>query len=616
MLSLLSLAAQALLIAAAFCGLGFLVLDALRAGRLDGGLGTRFAAGAMAASLTATIVAAWGLLNLTGARVLLIAVLALAAFGWWKHRARIGDLVSAVRSWRKEDGFMIAVLAVAAAPGFFLAAAPEVSRDALVYHLPMATRALETGSLAPIPGNVYSFFPMGAEMIFALLFSAFGERATAVFHWLSFVFCLGVVRSVSAARFGKIVAFWTALLIAATPVGMIVAGYAYVDWTLALFIAAAMAALWTFDRDGGQSAMIVAGTFAGFTVSVKYTGLTFAPIFFLFALVLAARKNRVRTGRLVGSFVAAGVVTGVPFLIRNLVLTGNPFFPFLFSLFGGSDWDAERAQSWAMFLGNFGMGRGPLDLMALPVRIALFGKFGSSQFDGMLGPVFLVLGVAAVLGGVFARRDLPAGSGLVALAAALAFITGTHQARFAIPLLIFLAPLAAAGLSFAFTAGHIRYIALSWALVLATAAGSAAAAYPELARIRPLGAATGSESDDVYYMRLVPAYGVYDVMNARLGPDDRVLSVLTGNLEYLFHVPHYSDAVIEDYTMRRILKKAAAPDDVLAELRERGFTHLFFNASFLQRSLSERDWKLLTAALKGRARLLARDGAFLLFGLP
>jgi hypothetical protein len=107
------------------------------------------------------------------------------------------------------------------------------------------------------------------------------------------------------------------------------------------------------------------------------------------------------------TFGVVAALVGSPWLIRNLIVAGDPVFPYHIGPFfgAGPEWDAARTA----FMQGHGWGwmalwRAPL----LPIETVLLGQQGSFEFDATLGPALLL---RVPLGVLTVRRS--AGSALV-----------------------------------------------------------------------------------------------------------------------------------------------------------------------------------------------------------
>ncbi len=99
----------------------------------------------------------------------------------------------------------------------------------------------------------------------------------------------------------------------------------------------------------------LAGLFAGSAMASKYTGLV-SVVFPLLAavgwVVIRHRQNLAGSSlsqlslKTLGSFSLGVAIAVGPWLMKNLVETGNPVYPLAWSIFGGRDWDADLNQQW------------------------------------------------------------------------------------------------------------------------------------------------------------------------------------------------------------------------------------------------------------------------------
>ncbi|MCC6159883.1 MAG: glycosyltransferase family 39 protein [Deltaproteobacteria bacterium] len=589
---------------ASLVGLGHALRRVLR---IDtGGAGLDFALAFAALSFVGTLVAALGLLTWPVAKVIaqLVGVGGLTAL--WAQRRRVFGDVS-----RTELG-ATAALALMCAPSLFMAAAPPVARDALVYHLPIARRILDSGGLGVPVGDVYGFFPAGAEIVHALAMALLGERAPATIHLLTGVAAAWMLFDVLRSRAGDLPAFIVAASFASAPVGIVFAGTSYVDLTLCMALAAAMSLIDAFSDNSRVRDLAVAGVFAGLAVSIKYTALLYVGLLALPILLTARSKRPREVACALAVYASSALICASPFLLRNALSVGNPVFPFAYEIFGGPGWDAERARSFDMFLHGYGAGYSIPSLVALPFRLSLTGRFGSTWYDGVIGPAAMLLFVGALVAAIRRSKFHTPGFGVVALAACCSYLFGSHQARFALPVLALLAPVAASGLRDLIDMRARAKAVVAGATVLALL-GNAALTAREFARLNPFAASISSEAAAEYQGRRIPGWKIYLHLNSQATGGDRVLCAMTGNFRDLLRVPHDVDAIFEDHTIRQVLDGAKSPGDVRDAFAKRGWTYFFFDVRALDKALDGPARNLLVEFLLQFGKLAAQDGNFLLY---
>jgi hypothetical protein len=111
------------------------------------------------------------------------------------------------------------------------------------------------------------------------------------------------------------------------------------------YLALGLAWLGLWLKAGGGRSAGWTGAMLGAACAVKYLSVGFVagPVLAVMLVVSLRRPRRVR--QLV---LAAAVTLAVfaPWLVRNLVSTGNPVFPLATDIFGAGYWDGESARRW------------------------------------------------------------------------------------------------------------------------------------------------------------------------------------------------------------------------------------------------------------------------------
>ena len=577
----------------------------LRAGALaDSVLETGFGAGVF-------MVALFGVSVAGDLRVATVGALAAGALAG-NHASAWRTVATRLRSLRgkKRSTSLVAALIVVGLLSLVSAFAPPVSQDALVYHLALPAQYVAEQGLVEVPGNVFGYFPQNMEMLYALGLLLDGDALAKFYHWLFGALGAGAVAMLARTIDRRSSGLLAATIFATIPSVVVLAGWAYVDLAVAFFSTASVFAFVRYWRSGKLSWLIVAGVAAGFGAGCKYTAgmqailLVFGVTARLWGHVRSTPvARRCRRSPLVDVAAAAfpAGVLAAPWLVRNLVVTGNPLFPFAYDIFGGEGWDATRGAALAGSLAQWGGDRGIVDTLLLPWRLTMDSMFFSpDRFDGIIGPVFL-LGVPLVF------LSLRSARGRIVFAALaihfVAWAAATRQIRFLIPTLALASALVAAGLP---QLGRLRPskrhgalagTALAWygehgvrhgangarrlifaSLALGLSINVVLAAY-EFAGRRPLGVVLGLESESAYLQRALPGgdYPVFEYIERTLPEDAYVFFAAIGNPGYLCTRRYYSDAIFENHTLAVILTESGGDHRAVERaFRERGFTHIMF----------------------------------------
>lgn len=340
--------AAAGLIALAALGLGELALAGLRIRTplaLAERLALAFGLGTAGLGVLTLLIGRLGLLHPWPVRAGL-AVLALA-----------GAAVS--RFWRirpsRFDARWLLPLALAA-PFLLLmflgAMLPAIDFDVLEYHLQGPKEYFLGGRITFLPHNVYTNMPFGVEMLHLLGMEVLGDwwwGGLAGQLLVAFYAPAAAVMIASAAcRAGGRRAGWLAAVIyLSTPWIYRLAVIAYVEGPLCFYHAALVWAVqWGWkDRELSRGSFWgLLGLLAGGAMACKYPALISAVI--PFGLIGLLDSWRRRSLRPILVYSAAWAVVMAPWLLKNVVDTGNPVYPLAYRVFGGRDWDEAREAQW------------------------------------------------------------------------------------------------------------------------------------------------------------------------------------------------------------------------------------------------------------------------------
>ncbi len=222
---------------------------------------------------------------------------------------------------------------------------PVVSTDAMEYHLMIPKIALATGQIAPLPSLVESNYPGLMSFIYLLVMPlAGGIACKAVHFWAGIGVLFAIARLVDRIAPEANRLFAPALYLT-MPVAAIIFGWAWNDNFFVLCILLALGQLLDFNEDPARSGsigrLLAAGILLGLAAWTKYTIVmiltALAPL-----LVVAMWKWRWRSLQVVTLVAPIGLISLLVF-VKNAVFTGNPFCPFLHTLFPSPMWTDTTA---------------------------------------------------------------------------------------------------------------------------------------------------------------------------------------------------------------------------------------------------------------------------------
>ena len=221
---------------------------------------------------------------------------------------------------------------LAAAVGTTLALAiphlllPLIDTDGLRYHVALPRLFLLEGRIFRYPWDLSGSFPQLAESLYLVgLVSAGGETAK-ILNALFFAGAVaGLVVFLHEGKRSRGPAFLGALLFAATPVGLVGSGAAFVDQGALFHLVSALLVVSTV-RSPAASGFALAAAVA--------TKLTTGPA--ALALAVAALVKTPRPGRLrcLAWVCVLPALVLAPYAVRNVAATGDPFYPIGYGLLG------------------------------------------------------------------------------------------------------------------------------------------------------------------------------------------------------------------------------------------------------------------------------------------
>ena len=228
---------------------------------------------------------------------------------------------------------------------------PSTAADTVSFHLPGVARWIETGTIWQIdqflpelsPGN----YPNNGDvMLLAGVLpwenDFLAHRAMYPFYGLTLLAVYGIARELAASR-AAAAAF--AAVLGAIPVVLVPALVsALVDSVMLATFGAGVLFLLRHSRTGATSDLVLAGLGLGIAFGTKWYGVTAAAVVLVtwsVASLLARRSARtvLRQGAGLAGLI---VLTGGIWLLRNLILSGNPVFPVEVAAFGITIFDAPH----------------------------------------------------------------------------------------------------------------------------------------------------------------------------------------------------------------------------------------------------------------------------------
>jgi len=308
--------------------------------------------------------------------------------------------------------------------------APEISPDGQAYHLGLVYRFFREHGFHRLTTNMYSNFPLGAEMLFLFAFSLGRHSSAATVH-CCFLLALPLLMLSYARRIEKpAVGVCAAMLVFLAPVAGIDGISAYNDVALATtaFALFCLLEIWREKEETDDRLLIPVGLLAGFCVAIKLTGFV-APLYAA-TVILMRRKPKALL-----PVASAALVNFLPWVIKDWLWLGNPVSPFFNRVFPNPYIHVAFEEDYRAYFRHYELD----SFLPLFRMVTLSGGPGGGQ----IGPMFLLAPLA-----LFALRSR---TGRTSLLAALFFLVPyplNIAARFLMPALPFVALAMALALEF------------------------------------------------------------------------------------------------------------------------------------------------------------------------
>jgi len=490
---------------------------------------------------------------------------------------------------------------------FLLNLTPPIARDALIHHLAIPKLWLKNGGFYEIKWANYSYYPMNVDLLYIIpiylkkdfianfIHMGFGiGTALLIYHYLK-------------NKINRIAGLLGILVFLSTPIIVSLSSKAYVDLGLIFFTTASILAFIRY-RDGRFKEfkwLFLSSVAMGLALGTKYNALIAwfflsAAIIFVYSHDTKDQKKAVRCGLI---FFLISLLIFSPWLIKNAILTGNPFYPLFKGIFNINNISTQEGTysivSGASYRGIFQLremmyGESFWETLFIPVRYFFQGQDNNPRyFDGVLNPILIILSPFAFMNKSF-YRDKLFFIGFVAFFLIVATFLDQTRIRYILPVIPILSVLTVMGLIniFNWTIGlstnlknFLAVILLSIFIVFMSINFLYIKNYYQ--NISPMNYVLGRESRDDFITRHNSGYAAIKYINTHTPENAKIRLILFAGRGY------YLDRIYEEginFGMADISGLAAnARDDgsFQAYLHSLGCTHLLVQTNLFEKFLQD-----------------------------
>jgi hypothetical protein len=599
-------APAALGIAFVCCGCGRTVLRWLRAEPESTVSEIAFSTG-LGLGILAYLVLALGLLGILSSVSIAVTLAALAILGLASltsgrhrepHTANAGP--EPREPWRPIEVCLLVVLVGGGLLTLIGVVAPPVADDwdGLAYHLADPKLYLEHGRIYPIWFESHSNFPFTVEMLYTVGLALKSVSLAKAFSWILWEIgaagVYGLTRTLAREASSRCAGLVAAVAFAATPIILWEATSSYIDVAACAFLVLSIHALLLWRRSDVWGWLVASGVFSGWALGTKMT--LAVPVALLIACSLWWCKGPGRR-RVACALALTGVALAVasPWYIKSYAWTGNPVYPFYYSIFDGKNWSAENEAAYKAQQSGFGIkDRGPLQFVRTPWEASIapqvyYDKVSSNPwviYLFSLGIVFLVS--LPILGaGLRWERETFGLLAILALSFA-AWFAQVQYLRYLVPLVGLAAALvgaSAARLSGRGQAVRATLSLFAWFVVaMSLLHVGLIARFVSLDR---LSVVMGRQSQSDYLESHLAMFPMVEFINRELPPDAKVIMYhevfgLYLDRAYMWGNPQHHTLIPYD-TFKTV-------DELLRGLRKEDVTHVLVNERFMPDYESAEPW--------------------------
>jgi len=462
---------------------------------------------------------------------------------------------------------VMALLAASNAPGLIWSE-EGFGYDVLEYHLQLPKEYRQLGRIEYLPHNVYANFPASVEMLYLLDMVlqdddiGTGSSANIVHLALAALAVYGAW--VVGSRWSQACGVVAGVTLATTGWLVYLSGLAYVENGLLFFGIAAtgavLLAIPTKERadpsEAGPSPrrlLLIAGLLAGFACGCKYTAVPMIALPLAVASLLVSGRSASARAANVMIFSLGAAISFAPWLVKNVVYTGNPVFPLANSYFEAAPagWGPEEPAE---------------SERGLPARVAALWRNVPADHYQRFGPGLLLL----ALGGMIRRRRdrSDATLGIMLSVQLLFWLFATHLfSRFAV---VFLVPLALMAGRSLLAISRVRVVI--GLVILAVGAGWNFVFAAHLVRAE---GALGAPASIIYDGQIA-AYDYFKLINHETADDAKILLVGEARAFYFRRDVDYQ-VVFNRNPFVEAVRHTSSDEAIVDWLRAQGYTHVLVN---------------------------------------
>jgi len=493
---------------------------------------------------------------------------------------------------------------------------PPTSRDELTHHLAIPKLYADAGRIIQVPIAPYAYYPMLLDMLYTPWVYWGYDFVPKLIHGL-FASLTGLLLfAYLSRRLNTVYGLLGLLLYLSMPAIARLSHWGYIDLGLTFYTTASLLCLLAWrEQRAGLFWLSCAGVSLGFALATKPNGLLAALVIGMLFLLVIVRRPRRRVAEIsceIGLFLGFTLLPFVPWVIKNWVQTGNPFFPLLNSWFLSNTGTTTLSPSFngvgILQKRHWLYDESLAQILALPLRIFFSGQDDRPQFfDGVLTPVLIVFLPWAFKGKWLEDKKLLVGFAAIFLFYALFLVD--MRIRYILPIVPPLIILAVYGVFNVYL--DIKHPIYLFAVIVAAGIWHGKYVWHYFREAAPIGFLSGAETRDVYLDRMLPEYSAFQYINHSTPPSARIYLLFIGRRAYYCDRNYFHDGGDLPWYLLAAITRAQHADQIVRLMREKNITHFIARedllTTFLAQNLSPGQAAVWNQFAQNRLTLLFRD---------
>ncbi len=296
--------------------------------------------------------------------LLVMVIIALITWpGGWKIKDRLSNLRELRGQIRIYHIILIILLAVIVVLTFKFPLYPPIYWDSIEYHLAAAKIFTQAHGLVFTEYLRLPVAPLLNHMLFAGAFIVYDEVSAQVMVYAMLIVTAIGIYALSRRYYSPWVGILSSALWLGSPFTVLYGSVGYIDIGLTLFSFIGIYCFINYYSLDDEKWLWLSGIILGFASAIKYPALFFVAICGLLSLWKAIKQRNYLIPIKLG---LAVVLIVAPFYVRNYYYSGNPFFPYLSSIFNQRIWSSTDINILINGQNNVGLPKTIVNIFKVP----------------------------------------------------------------------------------------------------------------------------------------------------------------------------------------------------------------------------------------------------------